>query len=93
MKTRIVQLTASRIFVGQHLVEIPSFCLNDRFRAIVAHGGATSRVLSARMNFGRVVGTGLAQPLVSDLRTDAPILPDIPFIDIASALREDGFIY
>ncbi|WAC18844.1 hypothetical protein OVA24_16560 [Luteolibacter sp. SL250] len=87
--TRIITLTASRIYVGQHTVEVPAWLLNDRFRAFVAHGGATSRLFAERMTFGRLHGTGLAAPLVSDAR-DTTVPVDFPLTDITDALRADG---
>ncbi|MFT3989970.1 MAG: hypothetical protein QM680_01035 [Luteolibacter sp.] len=89
MGTRIIQLTASRVFVGQHTIEIPDFCRNERFQGIVARGGSTARFLSNHMAFARVHGTGLAQPFVS---TPAGIaMPDFCLADISACLREDGF--
>ncbi|MBK1884136.1 hypothetical protein JIN85_17075 [Luteolibacter pohnpeiensis] len=86
--TRIVTITAARTYVAQHTIEIPDFCRNDRLRGIVANGGATARLLSERMVFGRIIGTGLAQCLVSD--SDASPA-DFPLSDLAAHLRKDGF--
>ncbi len=92
MQTRIITLTAARTYIGQHTIEIPSWCRNDRFRGIVAHGGATARILSERMVFGRLQGTGLALPLVSDAK-DTSIQVDFPLTDITDALRADGLLF
>jgi len=89
-ETRIVSITAARTYIGQHTIEIPSFCRNDRFRGIVIHGGSTARYLANRMIFGRVQGTGLARPVVSDSQVQTP---DFPLDEIRQLLREDGFIF
>jgi hypothetical protein len=92
MHTRIITLTAARTYIGQHTIEIPSWCWNDRFRGIVANGGATARILSDRMVFGRLQGTGLALPLVSDTK-DQSIQVDFPLTELADALRADGLMF
>jgi hypothetical protein len=90
-QTRIVVLTAVRTYVGQHTVEIPAFCRNDRFRGIVAGGGATARFLAGKMRFDGLLGTGLAQPFVTDAKADHAA--DFDLSEIAACLRADGFIF
>lgn len=89
--TRIIQLTAALTYVGQATIEIPSWCRNDRFRAIIAQDGATARLVSESIVFGRVQGMGLAAALVSDPKTQAA--PDLDLATIAACLRQDGFIF
>lgn len=91
LKTRIVTITAARTYVGQHTIEIPDFCRNDRLRNIIALGGHTARFLGKRMVFGRLLGTGLARPLVSDAQ--GALQADFPLADISAFLREDGFMF
>lgn len=76
----------ARTYIGQHTVELPSFCRDDRFRSIVAGGGATTRFLAERMIFGRLQGAGLACPLITDARAKGGelIVPDFALSDISA---------
>jgi hypothetical protein len=94
LQTRIILLTAARTYVGQHTLEIPAWCRDERLKELVAGGGATARHLATHMRFDRVQGTGLALPVISPAKpgTEA-IIPDFNFADLAPLLREDGFIF
>jgi hypothetical protein len=89
MNTRVVTLTAARTYVGQITIEIPVFCPNDRLRGLIAGGSQLTRFLTGEMTFGRVVGTGLANPVVTDFRGSS--VSDLPLSLIAPHLRSSGF--
>lgn len=92
MQTRLIQLTASRVFLGQCVLQIPAHCPPIRIAGIVAHGGATARLLSARMAFPAIRGTGLAAPYVSPLPERDLTADDIPLSgDLYAALQADGY--
>lgn len=90
-ETRIIRLTAARTYIGQVTIEVPSWCRNERLLAIVANGGATTRYLGPTMQFGGIIGTGLATPIISDLNGSQAA--EIRLADIAVHLRQDGLIF
>lgn len=93
MDTRLVTITATRVFTGQILVEIPGFCQDVRLCGIIRHGGATARHLAAKIRFDRLNGTGLASCMARSHETPDRSIPTIPLAVLQSALRKDGLMF
>ena len=91
MITRCVTITATRCYLGQVVVEVPSFCRDDRLGGIIRAGGATARLLAARMVFPPISGTGLATAYVRAAKELVPA--DLPLSDLRNALLQDGFVF
>lgn len=89
MKTHIIQFTAVRSYVGQTTIELPSYCPPGRFEAIVSSGGAVARQLASQIQFGRIIGTGLANPYARKL--DDAKQAEIDLASIRDAMARDGF--
>ena len=91
MSTRPVTITATRCYLGQIVVTIPDFCRDERLCGIIRAGGATARLLTGRIAFAPIVGTGLASAYVQSAR---PMIPSqLSLSDLSAALRQDGLTF
>lgn len=99
IQTKVMIVTACRCYLGQTVIEVPTFASADRIAGIIRGGGAMTRFIASNVSFDRIEGTGLARCQVTDFNParhtqwkETPP-PEYPLDSISSYLRKDGFIF
>lgn len=91
MQSHPVTITATRCYLGQIVVQVPDWLFDRRLTGIIRAGGATAAMLTRRVSFDRIAGTGLATCLCNSAKAGAQA--QISLEEIAPYLRADGICF
>lgn len=89
-ETRIIRVTATRCFLGQCVIEVPKWLIDQRVEQVIRRGGATAAHIARVVPFDRVQGTGLATALIQPARASKQGEMRIPLAMIRQHLIADG---